>query len=355
MSCILIKGGRIWNGNEFFNADVLTQDQQIISIAENICQKADFVYDAKGMIVSCGLVDIHAHMLGVSSHNFGIQAEMSCFPFGVTAACDAGAIHGNKQLLDTFSVKNKVFIGAQIKENRFNVDHCQAALERYDNRTAGIKIYFSAGKNNIWDVSPLQAVCDFAREKGIKVMVHCSGSPKPMEDIVCALSKGDILTHIYHGGNNNCTDNDFSALRLAREKGIVLDAGFAGHVHTDLAIFQKAVSSGFLPDTISTDITCASAYKRGGRYGMTTCMSMARTAGMAEADIFRAVTATPAKALEMSEQWGCLKEGGTADIAVISYENEGFDLTDRAGNKLASDKGYRCKLCVSNGNGVYKD
>ena len=186
-------------------------------------------------------------------------------------------------------------------------------------------------------------------------MVHCNGSPKPMEQIVSVLSAGDVLTHIYHGGSNNCTEKNYSALRMAREKGVVLDAGFAGHVHTDLGIFQKAVAAGFLPDTISTDITSASAYKRGGRYGMTTCMSMARAAGMEETDIFRAVTQAPAEAVGMHGHWGCLREGNTADIAVLSYEDEGFDLKDRAGNRLASSKGYRCKLCVSNGNVVYKD
>ena len=120
-------------------------------------------------------------------------------------------------------------------------------------------------------------------------------------------------------------------------------------------VFRQAVALGILPDTISTDITRASAYKRGGRYGMTTCMSMARAAGMEETDIFRAVTQAPAKAAGMYGQWGCLEEGGTADIAVLSYEGEGFDLKDRVGNRLASNKGYRCKLCVSNGHVVYKD
>jgi type I restriction enzyme M protein len=51
------------------------------------------------------------------------------------------------------------------------------------------------------------------------------------------------------------------------------------------------------PDTISTDITCFSAYKRGGRYGMTMCMNMAKNVGISEGDIFKAVTSNPAKVL----------------------------------------------------------
>ena len=133
-----------------------------------------------------------------------------------------------------------------------------------------------------------------------------------------------------------------------------MDAGFAGHIHTDFGVFRQAIQQGVLPDTISTDITLASAYKRGGRYGMTMCMSMARTAGLQEADIVRAVTSGAAKALGKEQEWGYLAVGRIADIAVFDYTHEGFDLTDKAGNRLWDTKGYRCVLTVSDGQIVYK-
>jgi len=208
-------------------------------------------------------------------------------------------------------------------------------------------------KKKIWDITPLQEVCAFAREHGVKVLVHCNHSPTSMVSIVEALAPGDILTHIYHGGENNCLEDDFAAFRLAREKGVVLDSGFAGHVHTDFSVLRKSVEAGFLPDTISTDLTQSSAYKRGGRYGLPMAMSMARTAGMEEEAIFRAVTSTPAKALGQS--WGRLEVGGTADIAVLDYTNEPFSLTDKAGSVLESSMGYRCKLTVADGVVLFRD
>ena len=33
------------------------------------------------------------------------------------------------------------------------------------------------------------------------------------------------MTHIYHSGENACTENDFEAFRIAKEKGVILDAG----------------------------------------------------------------------------------------------------------------------------------
>ena len=88
---------------------------------------------------------------------------------------------------------------------------------------------------------------------------------------------------------------------------------------------------------------------------MTACMSMARTAGMAEEDVFRAVTSAPAKALGKEDFWGCLREGGRADLAVFDATDEAFDFNDGAGNRLHDTKGYRCKLTVADGRIVYKD
>jgi len=216
----------------------------------------------------------------------------------------------------------------------------------------GIKI-FHAGKH-VQSLRPLEQVCAFARERGLPVMVHCNGSPVPMAELLEVLAPGDILTHAFHGSPNTAADDGFAALKKAQQRGVIIDAGFAGHVHTDFSVFRAAVASGFVPNTVSTDITRSSAFMRGGRYGMTLCMSMARHMGMCEEDILRAVTSAPAKALGKEDEWGYLAVGRTADIAVLDHTDEGFDLTDRAGNHIESKNGYRCVLTVSDGQVVYK-
>ena len=180
-------------------------------------------------------------------------------------------------------------------------------------------------------------------------MVHCSQSPTPMPEILDTLTKGDILTRAFHGGVHNAGEGGFAALREGQKRGIVIDTGFAGSVHTDFSPFRRAVEAEVLPDAVSTDITQYSAYMRGGRYGMTMCMNMAKTLGMGETEIFRAVTKTPARVLGKADSWGILKEGGTADIAVFAETGEGFSITDRAGNHIESSTGYRCVLTVADG------
>ena len=353
MGRILIKNGKIWNGEHFSSADILTDGESISKIERNIVESADYVFDASGKIVSAGLVDAHVHMRGINDE-FGIHAEMSSIPFGVTAAADACGAYGDKSLLDSFLLKNVIFVPIEFHNNQAHFEASEKMLEKYGEKAVGIKVYFDTQVSDVKDTKPLYEALEYAEKNKLIVMVHSSNSPVSMPELLGALRKGDILTHAYHGGMNNVSEDNYECVKEAKSRGVIIDAGFAGHIHTDFAVFKAAIECGALPDIISTDITRFSAYKRGGRYGMTMCMSIAKTLGMNEEEIFRAVTSAPAKALGKENEWGYLKAGKSADVSVFEYANEGFDLTDRAGNNLQSDMGYRCVLTISDGEVVYR-
>ncbi len=353
MARILIKGGRVWDGERFFDADILTDGEQIARIEPKIEEQAEFVYDATGKTVTPGLVDAHVHMRGLNKE-FGIHAELSSIPFGVTAAADAGAVYGDKALLDTFLLKNVVFVSAKFQNNQAIFDSVEKRLKAYGEKAVGIKVYFDTTVSDIQDIQPLLEVVEYAEQKNLRIMVHSSNSPISMGELLGTLRKGDIFTHAYHGGKNNVSEDQYECIKKAKHRGIIIDAGLAGHVHTDFKVFEDAIGCGAIPDIISTDITKFSAYKRGGRYGMTMCMNIAKTLGMRDEDIFRAVTSNPAKALGMENEWGYLQIGRCADIAVFDYTNEGFDLTDKAGNHIENDRGYRCVMTVADGEVVYR-
>lgn len=88
---------------------------------------------------------------------------------------------------------------------------------------------------------------------------------------------------------------------------------------------------------------------------MTMCMSIAKQLGMSEEAIFKAVTSSAAKSLDKENEWGYLKAGRMADLAVFDYTNEPFDLTDKAGNQVKNDLGYKCILTILDGQIVYKN
>lgn len=354
MSKILIKNGKVWDGERFYFADVLTDNEKISKIADKIDEAVEFEYDASGKIVSAGLVDAHVHMRGINKE-FGIQAEMSSIPFGVTAAADACGALGDKALLDSFMLKNVIFVPAKFHDNKAYFDSVEKKLEKYGEKAIGIKVYFDTQISEVKDIKPLCEVLEFAEKKNLIIMVHSSNSPVPMPKLLSVLRKGDILTHAYHGGTNNVSEDGFECIKTAKKRNVIIDAGLAGHVHTNFKVFEDAVSCGAVPDIISTDITRFSAYKRGGRYGMTMCMSIARHLGMKEEDIFRAVTSVPAKTLGKENEWGNLKVGGCADLAVFDYTNDGFNLTDKEENHIETESGYRCILTISDGELVYRN
>ena len=354
MAKILIKNGRVWDGEKFYFADVLTENEKISKIAGKIDEAAEFEYDASGKIVSAGLVDAHVHMRGINKE-FGIHAELNCIPFGVTAAADACGAYGDKALLDTFLLKNTVFVPVGFHNNKPCFDSTKKLMEKYGKKVAGIKVYFDTQISDVQDIEPLCEVLEFAEKKNLIIMVHSSNSPVSMHTLLGTLRKGDILTHAYHGGENNVSEDGFECIKSAQKRGVLIDAGLAGHIHTDFKVFKGAISCGAIPDIISTDITRFSAYKRGGRYGMTMCMSIAKMLGMSEEEIFRAVTSNPAKALGKGNEWGYLNVGRCADLTVLDYGDEFFDLTDKAGNRITSENGYRCILTVADGELVYKN
>ena len=349
----LIKNGKLWTGTEFTTGNILIQKDTIVSLDAPDDVKG-YVYDAEGCIVSTGLLDIHTHIYKVSWDMYGYPAELVSAPFGVTAAVDGGAEQSDRAYLDTMMIKTRVFASVRIDENGVDFTLTEKMLQAYGDRAIGVKVYFDQSGNKFVNLAHLQEVCDYAQARGLKVMVHCNHSPSSMWDIVNTLNKGDILTHIYHGDINTIEANDYAAYKLAKEKGVILDSGNAGHVHTDFGVMPRAFAAGYFPDTISSDITCFSAFNRGGRYGLTMCMSMARTAGMKEEDILRAVTSDAAKAVGMENECGTLAVGRKADIAVLSYGKEPYSLTDPAGNTLSDENGYICQLTVSNGQILYR-
>lgn len=352
MEQLLIKNGTVWTKNGYEKNDVLFEGTTVKKIEKNIESDTIRVFDAENMLVLPGLIDTHMHMKNVTIDQFGVDASAACFPHGVTCAAEASACFNDEAFLNTFSVKNVVFVGGKYENNSFSLKNFD--YKKYGKKAIGLKIFYDTNAYDIKDVSPLKDICKIARDNNLKVMVHSTGTPVPMMEIVETLNKGDILSHAFHGGKNNSSEDNFECLKYAKEKGVIVDVGFAGYVHTDFSVLRKAIEMGVFPDTIGTDITRSSAFIRSGRYGMNFCMSILKTLGMPEEEIFKAATVNSAKALGKEGIWGELKEGST-DACVLSYTDKPFEITDRCLNTVKDTKSYRCNLTVVNGDAVYSN
>ena len=346
----LITGGRVWTGDAFVQGDVAVSGGRVLAIGKAEGFEPEIVFDASHRIVSAGLVDLHTHFAG--SEAYGVSADLATIPYGVTAAADASAAFGSRELLDAFAVNNVVFLDSGIKGDHADFSRADQMRPVYGDKAIGIKMYFDVNVTDCHTVQPVREVVQYAGEHGLIVMVHCSNSPVPMREILETLRPGDILTHSYHGGVHTAMDDGFESLKCARERGVVIDSGHAGYVHTNFKVLREAVWNGAQPDTISTDITRLSLGTRGGNYGLTLCMSLMRSLGMSEEEILRAVTSTPGRVL--GQPWGRLTVGGAADIAILDYAREPFSLTDSEGNTASGDMGYRCMLTMKNGEVLFR-
>lgn len=353
MAQTLLKGGRIFDGERFFDGNVLIENGKILAIGKTEAENA-IIYDVSGCIVTAGLIDIHTHFSEMGNMQFGYPADMASIPFGVTYAVDCGALYSNPAVLDSLSVETKVFIPVYLTNGDINYNAMEEIIKSYGDRLVGIKIYFDKTLNNQIDIELVKKVCEYARQKNLKVMVHCSNSPTPMLDIINALDKGDILTHAYHGDCSTIEEDNYIAYKTAKEKGVIIDAGMAGGVHTNFKIFKRAIENGIIPDTISSDITKFSAYMRGGVYGLPMCMSIARLLGMAEEGVFKAVTSNAKKAVNAID-WANMEVNAPATISVLKWDNTKIDITDKDGNNVTSSQGYVCKMTMKNGQILYRN
>ena len=351
MKSFILQGGRIFDGENFFEGDIAVKDGVIAEMGV-VQGSYDFTIDVSSCIVSAGLLDVHVHMKGVSTDVYGVSIDPVCLPFGVTCAADGGAEKGDKAFLETLDIYAAVFLFAPFQNGVPDYKKLDELLQAYGDRAVGVKMYYDSNQPEKPTLQLLKSVCDYAHGKGLKVMVHCAGSPDTMVDIVATLGKGDILTHIYHGGKNTIVEEDFKAYKLAKEKGVVLDAGMAGGVHTNWSVLQQAAGKGYFPDTISTDVTNGSAFLRGGNYGLTTCMSIFRAIGMEETELFRSVTSNAAEAINAPK--GRLQIGEKADISVLKWEKYEVDEVDSTKEHFKIGAAYVCQMTVIGGQILYR-
>ena len=352
MQSFILKNGKIFDGNSFIENDIIVENGWIVHVGKVKDINFD-CFDVSGCIITSGLVDIHTHLSEMGNKEYGFPADLATIPFGVLYAIDACALKPNLKLFDNLFVETKVFVPLIISGADIDYNEMYSKLSLFGNRVIGIKVFFDENQDKGIGLGHLKSACRLARERNLKIMVHSSFSPVPMIDIINALQKGDILTHAYHGGNHTIDENEYIAYKTAKNKGVFIDAGMAGGVHTDFNVLRKAIEANLIPDTISSDITNRSAYVRGGVYGLTMCMSIYRELGMEESKIFQATTKNAAIAAGQ-KSWFSLTEGNLANISVIKYEKAGFNIVDRNGNRVESEKGYKCKMTVKNGQIIYR-
>jgi dihydroorotase len=294
--------------------------------------------DAEHLVLP-GLIDLHGHFYN-HAHPGGVDPDRACLPFGVTTAVDAGScgwatFNGFRRFTvpaartKLFAFLNLSAVGTlpiaasgvgELKDLGYiQSDDMLACLAANGDRIVGIKVRLAT------DCIPegmadqvLGTALDLAERSGLPLMVHVSDSPMPVTALLTRLRRGDIVTHVFNGSTNNLAHLPSSALDAyldAQRRGIVFDVAHAGK-HFDRAVARAALTRGFVPDTISTDMH----YPRPG-FSAPSLIDVANELldlGMGVDDVLRGLTRNPARVLAPVDRWtGRLEPGAAGDAVVL--------------------------------------
>ena len=343
---------------------------KIVEVGPKLAEKeARRTLSAKGLYVTPGLVDIHAHVF-VNAHDMGGHTDHFCRQSGVTTLCDAGSagsatFAGLRHVLD-HDVKTRVraFVnlsaigivgtsrGGELAHKPYaDPEGCARTIAENPDLAIGVKLRYGPGIVWEYTTEPVKLARRTAAMAGVPLMIHITDSPIPLPDIVAEMAPGDIVTHCYHGRANGIMgqEKEFVLKEIveAQRHGIIFDCAH-GRNHFSFPMIEKALDQGFLPDTISTDLTFTSATK-GPVWDLATTMSKLLHFGMPFDELVRRATAAPAKIMGYEGTVGTLKPGADADIALLERRNGNFPMTDSDGNTVTAKERIVTRLTLKGG------
>ena len=355
--------------------DIGISGGKIVEVGASLPEKeARRTISARGLLVTPGLIDIHAHVF-VNAHDMGGHTDHFCRSTGVTTLCDAGStgsatFAGLRQIIDhEVRTRIRAFVnlsaigivgtarGGELSHFPYaDPEGCARTIEENPDLAIGVKLRYGPGLVWEYTTEPVKLARRTAAIAGVPLMIHITDSPIPLPDILAEMKPGDIVTHCYHGRAHGIMGQEkqlvLKEVVEAQRHGIIFDCAH-GRNHFSFRMIEKALDQGFLPDTISTDLTLTSATK-GPVWDLTTTMSKLLHFGMRLDDIVERATAAPAKILGYEGTVGTLRPGANADLALIERRNGNVELKDSDGDTVTAKERLITRMTIKDGRVWYE-
>ncbi|WP_396625470.1 amidohydrolase/deacetylase family metallohydrolase [Luteitalea sp.] len=373
----LIKGGRVIDPRSGLDAvrDVAIKDGRIAAVTADIpATRAMKAVDAKGLVVTPGLIDLHVHVYPGEKLRDYAGGDWSIFPDGftlrscVTTVNDAGTSGWRnfpdfkRRIIDESKTRVVAFLNivgngmgsGPIEQDPNDMDGAATAAMALQHK--GVVVGIKSAHYNGTDWKPYEQAVIAGTKADIPVMIDFGGNVKAgrtlMDLFMKQLRPGDIFTHMYGGvrGEQDATTKGPSAAMVeARKKGIIFDVGHGGASFRYSAAIPM-MKAGFLPDSISTDIHTSSM--NSAMKDMLNVMGKFMAMGEPLVEVIRQSTWNPARQIKL-ETLGHLSVGAAADVAVLRVEQGRFGFVDPVGGRLEGTQRLQCELTVRDGKVVY--
>ncbi len=370
---LLIKGGRVVDPSQNLSADrdIAITGHTVTRIAANITEtEALQVLNARGKIVTPGLIDVHTHVYdGVAP--LGIPADPNCIAKGVTTALDAGSAGAHTfpglrkyviNVVDTrvYALLNISVVGqstlstdnpfGELLDLRYaNPRLTIKTIEQNRDVILGVKIRLTNNIAGDHDLAALKLAREAADAVNLPIMVHIGDTFSPLPAILAMLKKGDVITHSYRGGNGGILDDRgrvMPEVHKAVAAGVHLDVGHgAGSFSFKTA--EKVLSQDLLPGTISSDVHQFNV--NGPVFDLATTLSKFLHLGLTLDQVIERSTTNPANTFGFPKGLGTLREGSEADVAVFSLDEGDFEFVDSLREKRIGHRRLRPVATVKAG------
>ena len=375
---LLLKGGTLLDPAQGIHdrRDVAFRDGAVAAVGENIDPAdAGTVVDVAGKLVTPGLIDLHGHFYHGGTGS-AVHADQNCLSAGATTGIDAGS----SGFLNLGAMRDYVFpahrtrllaflhigavglaanrvLGGGLQDLRvIDVDQTADAIKNNAGFLFGVKVRMELNAVAYWNAAEaMRRARAAADQSGSKLMVHVSGTPIPLPQILDFMGPGDIVTHAFNGNPESILDRQDRIrpeVRAASERGVIMDLGHAG-VHCDVEVVKAALAQGLPPDTISTDIHIAPPGRK--VYLMNDLVSKFHALGMSLHDAVAASTSRPAQVLGLEDKLGSLAPGMSGDAAVYDLREGRFVWHDMARHNVEGKVRLDTFLTVRNGSVAWRE
>ena len=343
---LLIRGGRVLDPAQRLDRvmDVAVRDGKIASVRADIpVSDAAEVFDAKGRIVTPGLVDIHAHPRP------GEVTPEQFLSGGVTTVVDGGS-RGADGVQDLIDIANKapnrvrVLInvsrlgnqadGELLKFETADAEAARAAIRKHRNIIVGVKARLSRPLAGERDLDAVRRAHEITRGFGIPLMIHIGDTRSPLPDILTLMRPGDIVTHVYAPPPHGILDDSGRVLpqvREARRRGVLFDIGNGRNGHITWEVADRALQQDFLPDSISSDLNGAGLTDQ--VFNFPNVLSKFLMLGMSLEQVIARGTINSARSIPALKDLGTFRTGAIADISVFELAQGDFEFVDNLNAK----------------------
>jgi dihydroorotase len=375
---LLISGGEVIDPGSGLRGrlDVGIAGGKIAEVAPSLRgEDARKTINAKGRLITPGLIDVHAHIF-VNCSDMGENTDRLCSSSGVTTVCDAGSagsanFAGLRFVVDK-AVRTRARAFVNLSAIGINGTARSGELAHFpyadpegcartiaENRDLAIGVKLRYGPGIVWEYStePIKTARKAADMAGVPLMIHITDTPLPLPEILAFMKPGDIITHCFHGRDHGIMGPERQMILKevveAQRHGVIFDCAHGSGGHFNFPLIEKALDRGFLPDTISTDLTFGTA-TGGPVFDLTTTMSKLMHFGVTLDDVVLRATATPAKILGLEGMVGTLRPGANADVAILELRDGNFEFRDTDGNTVAGKRRLVTHLTLKDGRVLYQ-